>query len=78
MLENLGDGGFVAMNHLEGVENTKNIIRFGQREKSLLVAGKVSDDQLLNFTDDGMCYAREVKTNGELSIWTKIIPKPEK
>lgn len=78
LLMNLDDGGFVAMNHLEGVENSNNIIRYGQRSKSIFLTSKISDDQLLNITDDGMCYAREVNSNGELPKWTKIIPAPGK
>jgi len=77
-LKNIGDGGFVAMNHLEGIENEKNLVRFGNKERSLSLSGIVSDDQVLNITNDGMSYSRTIDASGALSNWTKTIPEPGK
>lgn len=77
-LTNIGDGGFVVMNHLEGIENTKNIIRYGKWERSLLVADLVPDNQILEITKDGMSYVRNFDVYGSLSNWSKTIPAPGK
>ncbi|MFZ2324264.1 MAG: hypothetical protein WAV89_11290 [Ignavibacteriaceae bacterium] len=73
-LKNIGDGGFVAMNYMDGIENAGNIIRFGDRSNSLQVSDKVGDDQLLGVTNDGLYYAREINSNGRLLSWEKINP----
>lgn len=73
-LDDLNDGGFVIMNHLEGIENEKNIIRFGDFNKSSEVSKIVSDEQVLDFSSDGKCYTRDFNSSGELTIWTKTIP----
>jgi hypothetical protein len=78
LLNNINDGGYLAMNHMEGIENSNNLIRFGDSKKSQSLADKVNDNQVLEFCNDEMCYSREAKTNGVLSDWTKTIPTPGK
>lgn len=78
LLRNILSGGFIAINHMAGVESSRNIVRFGQREKSQVVASIVSDDQILNFSDDGKSYSRQVSKNLEPSSWSRSVPTPGK
>ncbi len=77
-LKALFKGGFIAINHLTGVENSKNAVRFGPGEKSRIIAEKVRDDEVLNFSDDSMSYERKVLKGGSVSSWSKTIPTPGK
>lgn len=71
-------GGFIKINHLDGAESSKNIIRFGEKSLSANLADKVRDNEVINITEDGMSYSRDVKKNGEISTWSKAIPTPGK
>jgi hypothetical protein len=76
LLSSMLNGGFVAINHMTGIENKQNAVRFGPKEKSAVIANIVDDTEVLNFTDDGMSYAREILKDGKLSTWKKTNPKP--
>lgn len=78
LLKNMLYGGFVAINNLDNIENSKKVIRLGDKGKSTTVAGIVRDNEVLAPSNDGMSYSREVKINGEVSGWLKTIPTPGK
>lgn len=74
----IGNGGFIGINTLDGVENTKNTIRIGDKEKSITIAEKVGDMDIISSTSDGFSYSRELISSGGLSSWVKTIPTPGK
>ncbi len=78
LLKDMSIGGFIAINHITGVENSKNVFRFGPSERSSIVAEKVGDNAVLNFTNDDMSYHREILKDNKVSSWLKTIPTPGK
>ncbi len=75
LIKDINEGGFVIMNHMDGVENTNNIIRFGTPEKSMAVASKVQENEIIDFSYDNMSYSRNIN-NSKLTNWFKTIPSP--
>ncbi len=78
LLKSVINGGFVAINNLDNVENSKKIIRLGDKEKSKIIAGLVGDNDVLDALNDEMSYSREIKKNGEISVWSKTDATPGK
>ncbi len=78
LLKSVLKGGFVAINHMSSIENSKNVIRFGSKKLSHMVEKIVGDEQVINYADNGMCWWREVLNDGTVSSWKKSNTTPGK
>lgn len=78
LLQNVIEGGFIAINNLDNVETNEQVIRIGDKEMSKSIADLVPDNEVLTSTYDNMSYSRKLKNTGEISLWYKTIPTPGK
>lgn len=78
ILKYILEGGFIAINHMSGIENPKNIVRIGEEKKSKLVEKKVEGSKVLQVSKGIVTYNRTILNNGQLSEWKKNEPTPGK
>lgn len=77
-LKYIDDGGYMTINQMKGIEDLKNVIRFGNKNKSAALVNIIDDSNVLMFSNDGLSYSRRITDKGDISKWVKTIPSPGK